>query len=256
MEIRKVGALNGWMWIRQGLTLTGHNPVWTLLLALLVIGALNLAAMIAFLAPLTILVTPVLIAGYMRACLAMQRHEQAILGQLLAGFKQQTPRLLALGGVMLGGIIFASLVTAAVGGEEFVTLLRKAQDTNDPAVLSAALEAGGGGVLAGASILLALAMFLQFAPMLVLFNGETPIGAMKSSVLGILRNFLPYTLYSLIMFALLLVLALLPPALGAILLFTVSMTSLYSAYRDIFPAPEIPAPAADAPGTDQEPPQF
>ncbi len=239
MEARKVNASHGWLWIKQGLTLVLHNPLLTILLAAIVEAFMYLAARVSLMAPVVaMLLLPAIVAGYMRSCRAMQQHEKVVLGHLLAGFKLHTARLLALGGMLLGGIIFSAMVTAALGGEALLSFLDKAQTITDPALLWGELQNAGEGVaiafLFGLLFLLLLQVFLQFAPMLVLLRGATTLEALKAGAQGTLRNILPYTVYNIVLFLIIAVLGVLPQFIASVLAFTVLMTSLYSAYQDIF----------------------
>ncbi len=240
MEARKVKIGNGWLWIKQGLTLMLHNPLLTVLLSVIVVSFVNLATRIGSLAPIVaLLLMPAIVAGYMRACQAMQLHEKSVLAHLLAGFKTHTVRLLALGGMLLGGIIFSSMVAAAMGGEALVTFLQQAQEISDPAIMAEALQNAGPGVamallMAMLLMLLLQISLLQFAPMLVLLKGATTLDAIKAGLQGVLRNILPYMVYNVILFVVIAVLGKLPQFIGLVLAFTVLMTSQYSAYRDIY----------------------
>ncbi|PIX05388.1 MAG: hypothetical protein COZ77_01445, partial [Gallionellales bacterium CG_4_8_14_3_um_filter_54_18] len=55
------------------------------------------------------------------------------------------------------------------------------------------------------------------------------------SLVGTLRNFIPYTVYSIIMQVLALLLGMLPYSIGLIALLPLGFTSLYVSYRNIFP---------------------
>ena len=89
-----------------------------------------------------------------------------------------------------------------------------------------------------------LLMAMQFAPMLVLFDKLSPIAALKTSLLACLRNMFPMTMYGamLIPFA---ILASVPMWLGWLILLPVLITSIYAAYRDLFPMSENSTVAAD-----------
>jgi uncharacterized membrane protein len=80
-------------------------------------------------------------------------------------------------------------------------------------------------------------MALQFAPMLIYFNGLQPMVALRVSLLGSLSNLVPYILCSLILQLAALVLGLLPFGIGLILLLPLGLTSLFVSYRNIFPFP-------------------
>jgi len=75
----------------------------------------------------------------------------------------------------------------------------------------------------------------QYAPILVFFSGIPPWLALQASFLGTLRNILPYTVYSLIMQVLAMLLGILPFGLGMLVLLPLGLASLYVSYRNIFP---------------------
>jgi uncharacterized membrane protein len=88
-------------------------------------------------------------------------------------------------------------------------------------------------------------MLIWFAPLLVMFDGMTPVSAMKLSFAACFKNTLPFTVYGLAILGLWVVMSL-PAAMGAIglvlvvVLLVVSMPvlacSVYASYRDIFVA--------------------
>jgi uncharacterized membrane protein len=71
--------------------------------------------------------------------------------------------------------------------------------------------------------------------MLVYFSDVSPFAALRASFAGSMRNIVPYTLYSLIMQGVALVLGIIPFGLGLIVLLPLGLTSLYVSYRNIFP---------------------
>jgi uncharacterized membrane protein len=71
--------------------------------------------------------------------------------------------------------------------------------------------------------------------MLVFFSNVPPFAALRISLIGSVRNLIPYTVYSLVMQLVALVLSLIPYNIGLILLLPLGLTSLYVSYRNIFP---------------------
>ncbi len=251
MRGRKVDWTHGWLWIRQGLNLMRHNPLLSILFAVTVGAAIFLLMMLPGLGPLmALLLLPTMIAGYMRACQAMERHEQVALAHLMVGFKVHSSRLIALGGILLSGVLTTVAVIAVVGGDAVLEFWKKTQEITDPSMTQALIEGADTRVplafLVGTLLFLLLYVCLQFAPMRVLFDNETPLVAMKSSLLATLRNALPYTVYSLILYAFAAALGLLPVAIALVLNLTLTMTSLYAAYRDIFSEQALTSAANDA----------
>ncbi len=248
LEIRKLNAARGWIWVKQGYQLIMRNPMLSVTLAL--IGALVIFAAlhIPLLGPmLALMLMPVLIAGYTRVCRALEESEEVELTHLFAGFdKRHVVPLVSLGGFMLLGMLVVSMVMIFIGGEPFAKLLEAFQASNDPQALLQAMGSAGGsvglGIMIGLAVIFAMMLALQYAPMLVFFSGLAPLAALRASLVGSMRNLVPYTLYSLIMQVIALLLGVLPYGIGMIVLLPLGFTTLYVSYRNIFPFPgEIPA---------------
>lgn len=253
MEIRKVPAAHGWLWIRQGFNLILKNPVLSIVLAAVLITGIFLLLTIPLLGLfLGMLLAPVLVAGYMRALLASEQHEEMKFAHLFSGFGQSAPHLISLGGILLVGVITASGITSAIGGQALIAFLEKAQSANDPQVVVDALLASDPAVtqsmLIGMLLLLLLSVCIQFAPMLVIFDGAKPLAAIKGSVLGTFRNIASYTVYGLIFQVLSFMAGVLPIFLSMILLLPIGLASLYAAYRDIYAVPKELIRAAEGNG--------
>ncbi len=248
MQARKVSIGHGWLWIKQGLQLIFHSPLLAVVLAAIVGGIIFLFMKIPALGPLLgALLLPVMVAGYMKACRAMERHEEAEVAHLFAGFGKHAPRLIALGGALLVGVISTVATMSAIGGEAFMPFIEqmnKAQEAADPEMIAHAWMNADPNVmlalLTGLTLFLAISVCLQFAPMLVLFNDEKPLAAVKSSLMATLRNIWPYAVYSLILQMFVFAAGMLPLLLAIVLVLAISMTSLYAAYQDLFG----PQPAA------------
>lgn len=245
MEIQKLNAARGWTWVKQGYQLIMLSPILSVTTALIGAMALLMAMMVPMVGPLLLIVLmPLLLAGYMRICRALEEGEEVELTDLLAGFKKNTPSLISLGAFLMLGMLFASSVMVFVGGEDLSTLMQQVQSSEDPQVLVEAFGSANGSValaiLLGFSLVIALVMAWQYAPILVFFSGLTPFAAVQASFTGTVRNILPYTVYSMIMQVLALLLGILPFGIGMILLLPLGLTSLYVSYRNIFPWLDAP----------------
>ncbi|HYR05781.1 MAG TPA: BPSS1780 family membrane protein [Gallionella sp.] len=257
MEIRKLNAARGWIWVKQGYQLIMRNPLMSITFAL--IGALGMfaALKVPLFGPLiAILLTPMLMAGYMRICRALEEEEEIELTHLFEGFQKHAAHLVALGGFAMLGMLVASIAMIFIGGEALTKLLENLQSSSDPQMLAEAMWTASSGVafslLVGFTLAIVLMLALQYAPMLVFFSGLTPFAAMRASLVGSVRNLVPYTVYSIIMQVLALALGMLPFGIGLIVMLPLAFTSLYVSYRNIFPfADEIAAnqPATPATGT-------
>jgi len=242
MEIRKLNAARGWIWVTHGYMLIMRNPILNIVTATISATVILLTLMIPMIGPLlAILLMPVLIAGYTRICRALEEEEKVELSHLFAGFQKHTPRLIALGGLLLIGLLLASIITITIGGDSLAAFMDSVKSANDPDMLFEAMLTAGSSIAfslaVGFTLTFALMMAFQFAPMLVYFTEINPIAAMRASLTGSIRNFIPYTIYSIIMQVIALILSVLPFNLGLVVLVPLGFSSLYVSYRNIFPFP-------------------
>lgn len=240
VQIQKMNAARGWIWIKQGYQLILRNPMFALFAAMLGAVLMRTALLIPMIGPLlSLVVMPLLMVGYMRLCRALEEDERVEWSQLLAGFGKQAGQLAALGGLLILGTVASSLLMIAIGGKALGALLSALPTFTSQQMLTDAILAAGSGValalLTGFTLMFMLMMAFQYAPMLVYFNHQAPLAAMRAGLLGTLRNFIPYTVYSILMQLLALVLGMLPYGLGLIALLPLGLTSLYVSYRNIFP---------------------
>jgi len=253
VQARVVAAGRGWQWLVEGFGLFRKSPaMWialTVALALLWVASL----IIPVLGPLLFnLMSPVLFAGLMIGCRALENGEPLEVAHLFAGFKQQAAPLVTVGGVYLvGTVIVVGIVLVIAGGSMPPSVLPK--PGTDIETLRAAVRSMALALAVGATVYLPLLMLIWFAPLLVVFNGLAPVAAMKLSFAACVRNTLPFVVYGAAILLLWLVLSL-PAALGAIggllvvaLLVAsipVLICSIYTSYKDIFAAH---APASSTP---------
>lgn len=239
MEIQKVPASHGWLWIKHGYRLIMRSPLQALSLATVVAMGLFLAMLIPLGgALLAILLMPVLMAGYMRVCRSLEYNEKVEPRNVFEGFKIRTSQLASLGGMLLLGILMVSMVTAALGGSALNGILETYSKDQDMTALAEALLAPGSGVqlslMVGLGLLFVLMLAMQFAPMLIFFDNKKPFEALKLSMGASIRNILPFSVYSLIMQVIAFALSAVPMGLGWIVLLPLGLTSMYVGYRDIF----------------------
>jgi uncharacterized membrane protein len=94
-------------------------------------------------------------------------------------------------------------------------------------------------------------MALWYAPLLVYFNDQGPLSAMKSSFVACLKNAGAMFLYGTIIFAAMFVAMPFSIAIGQydfalLLIAPVVLPSIYASYKDIFLAGTAPAPGTDS----------
>jgi uncharacterized membrane protein len=245
MNVRSVDAGKGWQWIVDGFHLFKKSPLlWvalTIVLALLWI----LSFAIPVLGPLLFnLLSPVLFAGLMIGCRAVDSGEELELGHLFAGFRQHASALVTVGGVYLvGTIVVLGIVFVVAGGSMLPAVLSKS--TADLETLAAAIRSMALAIAVGAAVYVPLMMLIWFAPLLVVFEGLAPVEAMKLSFAACWTNVVPFLVYGLVILVLWFV-ASIPLLLGLLVLLPVLFCSVYASYRDIFAA--APGPAAPGAG--------
>ena len=257
MEARKVNALHGWMWIKQGYWLFRKNPLlWMSLTAIGVTVMLGIAIIPVVGDPLATLLFPVLLAGFMVSCHAQAQGEELELAHLFAGFQQHAQQLVTIGGINLVGQLLILGVMMLTGGATLVGILMSGKPVEDPAIIMQAVAGAGLALLLGATLFTALMMAMQFAPMLAIFRKVPPVPAMKASLQAFLRNMIPLTVYC-VMLLPFVILATLPMMAGWLILMPVIIASLYAMYRDLFPMEaDAAATAGDEVATHDEPSQF
>lgn len=242
-EPRRVAAIQGWRWIAAGFRLYARNPlIWIVFFLIYMVLELVLAFAIPVVGAIaSALLDPILIAGFMAGCRALELDEELEISHLLAGFRANAGQLAAVGGFYLLGKIL--LIVAAMGIAGIVIgpmpeVDFSSLESMDPAQLQLVahhLTVMGALLLA---LLMPLLMAFWFAPALILFDHMTAKQAMKLSFTACLRNIRPFTLYG-VAGSLLFLLGALPFGLGLLAVIPVLFgTSIYTAYRDIFVAGE------------------
>jgi uncharacterized membrane protein len=239
LQVQKVSASHGWLWIQHGYRLIMRSPLQAISLSMMFALGMFMAMLIPLVGVLfAVLLMPVLMAGYMRACRALEYSENINPRYIFAGFESRTSQLVAVGGLLLLGMIAVSMATVSMGGQELNAILAGFQTNQDATVLIDALFAPESGLrmtmLIGFALFFMLMLAVQFAPMLVYFDQVTPKDALKISLIASVRNILPFSVYSLIMQLIAFVVSAIPFGLGWIILVPLGLTSMYVAYRDIF----------------------
>ena len=226
---RSVDAGQGWAWIASGFGLFRKRAgAWIGITVVLFVAlfVLNLIPLVGALA--NMLLMPVLLGGLLLGCRALDHDGEFGVGQLFAGFGNQTGRLMVLGALTLAGWIAIMIVIFAVMGTSMKGLM-----TGDPAAITAAGPFMAIGILVALGLSVPLYMALWFAACLVVFEEVQPTQAMVQSFRACLKNMVPFLLYGVIFLGLFF-LAAIPLGLGFLVIIPVLIASVYTSYRDIF----------------------
>ena len=228
-----VAAGRGWGWIADGFGYFRRQPgIW---IGIIVVW-FAIAIVLSFvpLGSLAVtLLSPVFLGGMMLGCQADDTGQGLEFSHLFAGFRVQAGRLAAVGGLYLVGSVVIGIAAALILG------LSVGLTGLDPETAAAAFDEETLGlplvlmVLVVAALLIPLLMAVWFAPALVVFHDLSAWEAMALSFKGCLKNVLPFLVYGLIAFVLL-VIAMIPLMLGLLILSPILVASVYVAYKDIF----------------------
>ncbi len=250
MKIQKIPPSHGLLWIKHGYRLIMRSPLHALSLAMVFLMSMMLVMVIPVGGILfAMLLMPVMMAGYMRVCRALEYSEKVVPRYIFSGFESRTAQLVSIGGMLLVGMLVVSMITVMIGGDTLNTLITAYQKQPDSHVMLEAMLAPDSGLmpslLTGLILLFVLMLALQYAPMLVYFDQKTPIEAIKLSMQGSLRNIIPLTVYSMLMQLLAFFVSVIPFNLGIFIFLPIALTSMYVSYRDIFAEEKVEASPPD-----------
>jgi uncharacterized membrane protein len=233
---RAVPAGNGWQWITSGWALFKQQPgmwigitiAWFVIMVLVAIVPIigSIANNILF---------PAFLGGVLLGCRELDRGGDFEFGCLFAGFREHFGKLALVGVYYLIALVLVAIIAALIGGIGVGTAVGLFTGTGDPAQTTV----GAMAIMLVALIVLALMvpilMSVWFAPALIVFHNYEVVDALKASFTGCLKNIVPFLLYSVILFALMIA-ASLPLLLGWLLLGPTVIASVYASYRDIYHA--------------------
>ncbi len=177
---RRVSAGRGWTWLAQGFSLFAKSPgVWIGVMLIFFFGTM-VVALIPIIGSLAInLLMPVIFAGLLLGCRALQHGEPLEVSHLFAGFKQNVGQLVLVGVIYMGGtmVIFGGVFAVLLGMGLFSAMSGAGQQAFDPAVFGLFAVV----FLVAFALMLPLVMAFWFAPALVVFHQQEAMSAMKQS---------------------------------------------------------------------------
>jgi hypothetical protein len=230
---RAVAPGRGFAWFGEAWELFKRAPgTW---IAMFVVFAI--AWIVISLIPLGGLVVsacyPIIAAGLMLGCRALEQGKPLELGHLFAGFGAHSGNLLVVGLLYLAGLMLIGFFVGIGSAIAVPLMVGTAKAATGVAGVMAMAPAFVVVFLVALALMLPLIMALWFAPAIVVFNGTGSMAAMRSSFRGCMKNFVPFLLYGLagMLFA---VIAALPLGLGYLVLGPVLWATMYAGYRDIF----------------------
>lgn len=248
INIQRTPASHGLLWIKQGFRLIMRSPLQTVSMAMIFLLFMALSSRlpleIVFLLGLSI---PVWFAGYMRLCRALEYSEEIRFSYIFAGFEKRAAQLILLGGLALLLAMVIGFIVAAMIGVETLNSMRTGNGGQiDPNLFMKAVLASDSGMLpglmTGVVLMFVLMLIMQYAAMLVFFDGLSPLQATLLSMRGTILNILPLTVYIMLLQVLAFVLRIIPYNLELLVLLPIGLTTIYVSYRDIFSEAKVEMP--------------
>jgi len=248
MEFRTVGAGRGAGWYGDAWAIfKGQIGMW-LLLVLIYLGLAILFGLIPLIGQLAFtLISPALAGGlYLaaREAEAGRPLDAKLLLQPLTDERSRGP-MLTLGAISIAFslVLMLTLITVIGGSAGTAALFQHDPESMRTQMMGASLV----GLLTILLLSLVFLMAMLYAAPLVLFAGIPPLQSLSLSLKACLANWLPLSIFGLILIPLA-ILASLPLMLGWLFLMPIIMIAIYASYRDIFGGVQA-APAQRPPGT-------
>jgi hypothetical protein len=235
MSPRTVEAGNGWSWIADGFALFTKNPAMWVVLTLVLMVAVVVISFVPFLGSIAISVLwPVMVAGLLLGCKALEKGEELKFPHLIAGFeaRDKLPQLVLVGVFYLIAMVVIVIIAFGAIGLPAISSMRSGASP-DMGGMFAMMAKMFFGFLLAMGLSVPVAMALWFAPPLILFNNLSAVDAVKLSFSACLRNILPFLIFGLIGFGLSIIAAI-PFGLGYLVLVPVMVCAQYCSHKDIF----------------------
>ncbi|NBC49695.1 MAG: hypothetical protein GVY22_17305 [Gammaproteobacteria bacterium] len=256
-------ASHGWDWIKQAWSQFKQQPRgWLLAVALvyLVTLALSMVPVVGSLA--TMILGPVFAGGLMLGAQTQQRGGTLRVSAGFDGFSRHGGQLALVGVLYFVGLILVFIIAGVLGftlgGLSAGSL--ETLNTGDPEAMAAMGPGLALLILFATLLFVPLLMAYWFAPALVALDGMPALDAMRMSFRGCWKNIVPFIVYGLMLFFILVGFSVLFGLLTAVLsglgetlalvamlllvplmlvFAVVVVLSIYSGYRDVFHREEL-----------------
>lgn len=241
---RRVPVGNGWQWIVRGWRLVARKPLTWLVFTLVTWAIVSAGAVHPVVFAAIAVFLPVILAGWTKACVEAEAGRSIPVTMLFSGFQGAIRDLASIGGINLMVNMALMLVLLALGGDLFTTAMSK-PETLTPDQAIELRDRMSVAMMIIVAIGLPTALAVWFAPVAVILDGQRGLAALMISLRAILRNALPFALYTAVLIGLATVAFSLFSALGFPrvtameiafwVLMPLLVTSVYVSYRDIHP---------------------
>lgn len=227
---------HGLLWIRLAWRLYRRHPLMWIAYTISVILIGALLAQIPFGAVLFQLVAPGFIGSIMLAGRDARRWHPLTFPHLFSAFKEHGSALVTIGGIYLVGMLVAFKFPEMLSQDPIVQIIYAGQPSQQAMQQLMHLHLSGATailLLVSMTLFTIMLMLFWFSPALVVFDNQPPLAAMRHSFHACAKNFPAFLIYGVTMVALLW-LAIIPAAMGLLVVIPISFINYYVAYRDVF----------------------
>lgn len=229
---RRVPARAGLDWVTGAFKLFLKSPLMLTAAAAIFLGALLILQFIPYAgAGLAEIITPLVVAGFMRAFRSIDEGADPELPQFAAGFRSNALPLATVGAIYLA-ILIAIVSFMKLLGVDYAAMLQALQEGATPEQLAQELQGKGLLLLLGLALALPAIAATWFAPALVLFGNARPLQAMGLSLKACVKNWLALLVNGLALTPVIL-LALIP-IFGMLIMLPLMLGTAYLGYQAMF----------------------
>lgn len=229
---RRVPARAGLEWVIGAFRLFLKSPLMLAAATAIFLGALLILQFIPLIGPgLAEIITPIMLAGFMRAFRTLDEGNEPELPQLAAGFKTHALPLAMIGAIYLGLLLSVLLLMKSLG-VDYQAMLLAMQEGGSTEQLARDLQGKGHLLLLGPALALPAVAATWYAPALVLFGNAGPLQAMALSLKACVRNWLALLVNGVAMIPLLLLAMI--PVIGMLVAVPILLGTAYLGYQAMF----------------------
>lgn len=229
---RRVSARAGILWVTGAFRLFFKSPLMLGAATAIFLGALLILQFIPYAgAGLTEIITPLVVAGFMRAFRTIDEGSDPELPQFVAGFQAKALPLATVGAIYLGILIGIVLLMKSLG-VDYEAMLQALQEGASHEQLALELEGKGLLLLLGLALAIPAIAATWYAPALVLFGNAGPLQAMGLSLKACAKNWLALVVNGLALIPVFLLVMI--PIVGMLLMIPVMLGSTYLGYQSMF----------------------
>lgn len=229
---RRVPARAGLEWVTGAFRLFMKSPLMLGAATAIFLGALLILQLIPYAgAGLAEIITPVMLAGFMRAFRAIDEGSEPELPHFAAGFRSHAVPLATVGAIYLG-LLLAILWLMKSLGLDYQAMMQAMAEGASPEQIAQSLEGKSALLLLGLALALPAVAATWYAPALVLFGNAGPLTAMGLSLKACARNWLALLVNGLVLLPVFL-LALIP-IIGMLIAVPVMLGTAYLGYQAMF----------------------